>query len=540
MTERYSDDIAYPDPQIPSEYNPLINTGREKLDSFPKGTIDLKRMRELALRADRDASFLDWISDPDAIPRSLTTSIPVPGPTSDLRPSFVKQMMQAGVIKKMGRREHTRGMVGVFTTPKKNPLFHRTIVDGRPINRAMSTPPRFSLFSPPLLFDKLRTRGAKWGAVVDMKGWFHQFPMCDVTASFFVFRVENTWYRWTRLPMGWTFAPFVAQQGAETLVQIEDAAVYLDDIFVFGATKALCAERVTAILERMRYAQAEINEEKSTLTPQQTVVYIGVEWNLPLQSFRFPLEWRTSTWRAVADFNTSPHHSIREAYKIFGLIMRILHVMSSPLCFSPTILHHMGKWAHVIAKGSLEWDSTITVTTDLRQEIKTATDYIATDEWYTLPPRVSAYQTVVYTDASTRGRGVVWQKIGDTHASEAWGSWHNDHSHTHIFALEAAAAAKGVALAGGGAGGILLLTDNKGLAYCVAKGRSRTRIGSMFLREIFSLVHPLHLRTEWISTDVMPADELSRRLGTGGTGRAPLQQTHIRRDAQGFSFSEVV
>ena len=519
---------------------------REKLDSFPAGTIDVRKMRVLAREAGHSTSFLDWLDDPEAIPRVLTAKVPVPGPNTDLRPSFVEQCVRAGVVKKMARSDTARGVVEIFTTPKRQRHIHRTIVNGKPVNHRMPKPPSFSLFSPPQLFEKLRHHKARWAAIVDMKGWFHQMPLCDKTASFFCFRREGTWYRWLRLPMGWSYAPYVAQKGSEALVgKLLDvgAAVYLDDIIIFGNTHAETLARVALLRGRTEFANAEINVEKSTLTPQQYVTYIGVQWCLVDNTFRFPEEWRRGKLRRVRVFNAGRTHSLQEVWQVLGVFFRVTHVMARPLCYFPAVLACMSTWARQIALGERSWTSTVDTPDELHVQIHEATNAaLSTSAWFSLPVRPKRFRTVVWTDASTTGWGVIWQKWGEAYASEAWGTWRGVHDHTAIFALEAAAAAKGIAMAqGDDEGGVLLMVDNMGLAHCARKGHSRTRVGNFFLQQMYDVVNPFSLETRWIATDVMPADELSRRTQSAGySQKAPLRSQHIRASGEGFVFSEVV
>ena len=516
---------------------------RDKLDSFPKGTLAVDRLRELAVGAKQDTEFLKWITDPEAIPKAQTKHISVPGPKSDLRPSFVQQCLKAGVIQQLRRQEKAQGMVAVFTTPKKDPHIHRTIIDGRPINQAMQKPPKFSLFSPPDLSKKLRKVGARFGCVVDMKGWFHQFRLCEETASFFVFRNGTTWYKWTRLPMGWAYAPLVAQRGSEALVgeMLQWAAVYLDDILIVGCSVEECTARTKLLLERIAYVGGEINTAKSSLSPSPVVIYIGVEWNLGTNTFRFPQEWRDAAREKFTAFAYSPReHTVRELWNIFGITLRVLHVCGTPLCFFPQMMERMKMWAKAIASGPLEWDSVVRTPDALVAEITEGTRRaLGCDSWMSLPPKFEFYGTVIFTDASTTGWGVVVQKWGDPQVHEYWGKWEKKHTHKEIFQLEAAAVAKGMAYGGGNEKeGVLLFVDNDALAICCETGRSRVRLVNSVLSSVFTQIERAALQTQWISTKVMPADEPSRRAGSGHAIRAPGQtprvDLHFKVGNQGF------
>ena len=75
---------------------------------------------------------------------------------------------------------------------------------------------------------------------------------------------------------------------------------------------------VLALLQgRTEFANAEINVEKSTLTPQQYVTYIGVQWCLIDNTFRFPEEQRRGKLRRV--FHAGRTHSVLDVWQVLGI-----------------------------------------------------------------------------------------------------------------------------------------------------------------------------------------------------------------------------
>ena len=518
-----------------------------KLDSFPTSTINVQRLSQLATEAGMDPHFASWMTNPNAISEVKSGKIPIPGPKSNLPPSFVSACLKAGVCMKVTKRECVRGVVKVFTVPKSDPLIHRTVIDGRPINCVMPKPPKFHLFAPPHLFHILKHRKATWLAKIDLKGFFHQLPIHNNVSSFFCFRVGQSWYRWTRVPMGWSVAPYIAQNTAEALVGRAvgvRAMVYLDDILVFGESCEGVQASVAGILERFSFAGAEINEKKSCLSPVRTLEYIGVEWSPEQGVLRFPSTWREKVMLIFVSFASAWKLSIRRIWQMVGIAMRVLHVLGVPLCHFDAILRCLSGWSTKIVRGELDWDVEVVIPDDLRREMAEIVDaFVRPIRDFSLPEPASAWDTVVWTDASTTGWGIVWQHLDDAEAGADWGQWVQAATHRDIFLLEAEAAMKGIRAAlesGSSKSGTLLLVDNEGLAHAIRRGHTKSRLGNLFLRYIFSFVQPHHLRVEWIASEEnSTADQLSRRTHLSeGTIAVPLCWDRVHKKVDSFGFSE--
>ena len=518
-----------------------------KLDSFPRTTICVERIRILAEGAGMDTTFTNWMTDPNAIDAVRSGCIPLPGPKSDLPPSFIAACVRAGVCKKVGRNERARGVVKVFTVPKSDPTVHRTIIDGRPINRVTPKPPTFHLISPPQLYHLLKRKGAKWVAKIDLKGFFHQLPIHDEVSLFFCFRIGQTWYRWTRVPMGWSVAPYIAQNTAEALIGTAlgvRAVVYLDDILLFGETSATVQTLLTEILERFRFAGAELNFGKSVLKPVCALEYIGIIWHPEQGVFCFPDLWIAKVEHTCDRFASAQSMSVRTIWQMLGIGVRALFVLGTPLCHYDAILGCLSGWSSLIAKGALDWDTVVDIPGELKREVtRLVDDFVRPGCRFSLPEPATEWDSVVWTDACTTGWGAVWQHLEDATARADWGQWNCAATHRHIFLLEAEAAAKGIRAVlheEKTEKGVLLLVDNKGLAGAIKRGHSKSRLGNFFLRYIFSFVQPHHLRVEWIASEENhTADELSRRKSdSDGTLTVPLCWDRVHEKVGSFGFSE--
>jgi hypothetical protein len=112
----------------------------------------------------------------------------------------------------------------------------------------------------------------------------------------------------------------------------------------------------------------------------------------------------------------------------------------------------------------------------------------------------------VFSDASLYGFGYV----GGTPEKSHCGAWRKTFSSRDIFYLEAIAAKKAVAAFQKPARRVTVVTDNMALFWCMRKRSTACPRTARVLHTLFEN-HP-DVDVEWISTDLNPADPLSRGL----------------------------
>ena len=111
--------------------------------------------------------------------------------------------------------------LSIFKVPKKNGM-SRLVQDGRILNKTVTKPPRMGL--PDLDGIIAYAASHTHTAQADAKGFFYQIPLSEKIRHFFSFNVANLRGKFqtrvfTRLPMGFSRAPFVAQTLANTICQ---------------------------------------------------------------------------------------------------------------------------------------------------------------------------------------------------------------------------------------------------------------------------------------------------------------------------------
>ena len=520
--------------------------GRCRLDEFPTGTINYGVVRDLAEEMGKDVSSLDWCTSDNKF-QNLSSPVPIPGPSTDLQPSFIRQCQEAGALVKLSRSDAKRGVVSLFTIPKSDPSKHRLLVDGRPINSRLDKPPKFSLITPIRLRESLRRSDAKYAITIDLKGFFNQFPLSDQVSGYFCVRTGATWWRWARLPMGFSHAPLIAQVTSETALGsllLVAAAVYLDDIVVWGGTALEVRVRAAYVRDRLAKMGAQVNEGKSMDHPSQVVLYLGIEWNLRILAFRFPTEWRVNAAKGLSDCVEGLTHSLRTYWEHLGVLFRVTYVMSLPLAFFCDTLQFIRQQAGCLSSKVKNWDELVSLPSGARNEIRGLIwSHLSTDQWVPIPPPLPTWASVaVWTDASTFGWGCVFSEHGEKHSWASHGTWDGTHTSGEMFFLELRAAAKGVRRAVElGHKHVCLMVDNESVRYVLEKGHSKTRLGNSWLRYVQTVLkdHGATLVTHWLSTTVMPADVWSRKRDTG-TAVLKRCKVQVEETKAGFKFLETI
>ena len=512
-----------------------------RLDDFPTGVLNLAAIAAMADECQKPKGFLRWCTEVAMFDQFLIESVPVPGPASDLKPSYVAKCVAAGVMRKLGRNDEKKGVVKLFDVPKADPTVRRIILDGRPVNSRLPRPPRLTLPNIHVLARLLADKGARWAQVVDMRGYFHQFPLSDDVSSFFGVRNGSTFFRWLRLPMGFSYAPYIAQSTSEILLGALCgvwAVVYLDDILIFGVTAEDVKARVAYVRDRILRAQGEVNERKSSPLPMQVIVFLGIEWDLRHDTYDLTQEWKAEAGVRMSSLLEKDEATLRDWWKLCGLVFRIAYVSRVKLCFLCGVLQFVRTWATRVAAEECTFDTVIQLRTACREPCQQlAEQYLLSPNFLTAAPHPpTTCSCALWSDASTTGWGVVMDS-GGPHAEASWGQWAKEGTSGDMFFLELLAAEKALTAATtAGHRNVVLFVDNSAVKLVLEKGHSLSRNANEVLRRVF---HSLRCKgaaflVRWISTDVMPADQWSRRKGTSGYCTISSVRIGVSHNKDGF------
>ena len=210
----------------------------------------------------------------------------------------------------------------LFLVTKKDGGF-RPIINLKPLNRRYLSPPHFRMDSIKDVASLLRL--GDWAASIDLKDAYLHIPIHPASRPFLRFIWRRKLYQFLVLAFGLSTAPFVFTKVTKPIAAYLRARgiriiFYLDDILVIGATAEECRQNVEIVLNILRLAGFLINEKKSSLSPSQHFLYLGLWWNTA--SGRVGLEERKlGIMKDLAtQLLSTPRPSCRSIMQLLGLM----------------------------------------------------------------------------------------------------------------------------------------------------------------------------------------------------------------------------
>lgn len=199
---------------------------------------------------------------------------------------FREELIRKDFLRPISRRRIRKFVLG-FTVPKSKKKTLRTVLDGRPQNAEQDRPPHVDLAS---LSDILQaTNDFPLCREFDAIGFFHQFRMHPDIAANWVLKIGKERFAWTRMPMGWSHAVFVAHTVAQLLADVKvegvRTLVYIDNIYFFGISAQAIELATRIFLERCATVNATF-EISTDITDVLTV--LGIRCDLQRKQVSMP------------------------------------------------------------------------------------------------------------------------------------------------------------------------------------------------------------------------------------------------------------
>ena len=400
------------------------------------------------------------------------------------------------------RQVYHHACIYTFLVKKKTPGLGRLIGDARTVNGLQRRPPDMGLPRVHAIICDILS----WshGAKTDGVGYFYQFVLNPQLRPFFRTRLagkargEIRSMLFKRMPMGWKYSPWIAQQTSNFLVRGCGRA-WLDDFIIGGKTKADFSVARTTFLKRVKRYNVKIDNE--ALEPTTQLAALGLYFDLQRGRYRIDSEW-IQRRREVFERPRSEPQTIRSVLELFGTLIWASHVCCRPL------------WEHAEAMACLsaaakacegDYERMWTIPQYAQKDIDEWIRQVTKNDWVTREDVVRRPQDehYIFSDASDTGGGFVEVLKGAIVASDSWRRSGGE----HIFLAETEALAAG----GKHTADVLAplyCTDNQPLHYAVSKGHSSSYAANCLLRETFGHQWP---RSAWLPTDVnTTADKLSR------------------------------
>ena len=196
---------------------------RPSTDSLPlhlkkvAANIDTKKLESYAEEQGEEIGgyvkeAFRWLHDV-SLYQSLVPPIeqqPAPLP-SKLLPSDLQDMVAAGRVTELALDEVPKGTVHLFTVDEVDKGRRRIILDAT-INRYVEKfpPMGFKIRLPSRQECRADVLAAETQAQLDYEAYYDQFPLDPEVQLYFCFQSQGKWWKWLRLPMGFTHSCAVA------------------------------------------------------------------------------------------------------------------------------------------------------------------------------------------------------------------------------------------------------------------------------------------------------------------------------------------
>jgi len=529
------------DPAPQSLWNPPhkkspLDTAGWPLDLPDVGTIDVEECCRFAReegKAEAVPQALALISSPEAY-HALSKPFGN-GPSGDRawipRQSFnfarfKNEIKSKGFAVPISRRAIKKFVFG-FTIPKVKKKKLRTLLDGRPQNELQKEPPHVQLAGLQDVIDAVVEYPL--AQELDGTGFFHQFKLHPDIAAEWVLKIGKERLAWTRMPMGWSHAVYVAHTVACFLADLAipdvRVLVYIDNIYIFGRSKELIEWATQQFLERCKRVNATF-EITTPVSPSLTV--LGVSCNLAEKSVSMPESFIVKL-QNVLDclpflFLSDEHaHSGRSQgaptarllWKIFGSIMWSARVLAIPMyCYGNFLAWISRKAGHLSVSPDL-WDAPSSIWPSARTELKRLIQAVLknTPRDVSIIPHSHPTQNVhsLYTDASDVGYAAV--HLGAKLTGPSQHRWAPNMAHRIIAERELYALVEGVAEAKQGIrrlDSITAYNDNTNVIAWVTRRKAKSPFGNFLLRRLFSILGRTKIVMSYVPSEKNLADHPSR------------------------------
>jgi hypothetical protein len=299
---------------------------RRRMTDLPLGEItstrlNLHRIWDLASEVQRVRLQTWW--EPLWAPWEWARVSEPHGPTRISHLARDKEVLKCGIFDPLIGPVRTR-MLRVFVVPKSDNT-GRLVVDCRPVNSVLPKPPKMHMENVrSILLDILACR---YVCQLDAKSYFYQFPLGHAAQEVLVSgiggrRGDYQKVAWNALPMGFSWAPGIAQTTSEVIQQLSiqpgvKGHVWIDN-FVFASNDKLALQKTVEVFKQL------CQEVNLVLKPDEGIttrtVLLGVELDLKKKTGSLPQERSEEVAAAIAKLEKT-HSTPRAVCQIIGNVI---------------------------------------------------------------------------------------------------------------------------------------------------------------------------------------------------------------------------
>lgn len=389
--------------------------------------------------------------------------------------------------------------------------------------------------------------GATHVIELDMKSYFDQFPLHPSVRRFFALRTRNrvpgqeaTLWQLTRMPMGASFAPGVAQTATAIIVwpllSMRDIRVdtMLDNIRIASSSPEMFCKAIRIVIQRCAQVNATLKNFNATVSDEELIrqgaikaglyTFLGEEYITVdrVRSVRNTKKCIENLGLALERLR-SGESTRRQCASLVGLIVYMTHTIA----IRPSALFRLLRFFRAICRGTDGalnfWDQIVPVSSSVRFYIEALSEELLRNKAVPITPirppssDVQDYGVAIIVDASLSGWGaLIWVKGGKIFEISC--GWPAEMQHSAHAEPCAALAAVKWTKAKGFMGPVALVTDHQS----VVTGQSNWSTGfggyssSFYLNEFYDLFHEdPNNQVFYVNGPCNPADPLSRNSWIG-------------------------
>lgn len=329
----------------------------------------------------------------------------VDGKSSRLSGGEWEQLVGKGVVRPC-RKGQVRFVAFGFKVLKSDGVKARLIWSGVAFNALFRRPPPFDLPSIPRLVSCFLKHSGYKLVSADLRSWFVQLPPSEWLSRFFGIRCGDNYGIVRGIPMGWAFAPFIAQQFARAVARRVASVLAKKGArieFVVWIDNVIGAVPISFPDSEIRAAFDQVADESGCIWKEveigQVVEALGIVWDLRDQRWRLTPSW-VSKVRSVW---SQPVSSLYKWWCVVACAVRALSVWQQPLCTMAPALEWLGVQSARLVAGEVDWESPVRPWTKVQGVLEVVVCRLAENpwiDWSELPVR----QAYGVADASLEGR----------------------------------------------------------------------------------------------------------------------------------------
>ena len=339
-----------------------------------------------------------------------------------------------------------------------------------------------------------------WMGSVDLKDAYYSVRVHHLYKKFFTFYWHGRFYEYNRMPNGYAQAPLLftkilKQPFAALRRRGLLSVVYLDDSYLQGDSYSRCLENIPATTSLLTDLGFQINDEKSLLTPTQTIRFLGFILDSVKMIIPLTAERKIRIVAICRRLQETEFLELREVASAIGSFVAALpgvshgalHYRALERAKNASLAFHKGSFNK---KMSLPPDALADV---LWWESNVVESFS--------PLRLSPVYTTFHSDASLEGWG------GTDGVTHIGGRWTEAEMHRHINALELHAANLTLQALGASHTNvhIRLMLDNTTATVCINKmGGTHSVVCNDLAQNIWQWATS---RSIWLSAAYVPGSE---------------------------------